>query len=136
MRQKVGVTLMKLQESGENYLETILILEKRNGIARSVDVATELGFSKPSVSRAVSILKEGGYVTIGNIGQLLLTDKGRQVAQNIYDRHCFIKECLMFLGVSPETAEADACRLEHVLSEETLTCMKAHYEKHMPKSES
>lgn len=66
---------MKLQESGENYLETILILEKRNGIARSVDVATELGFSKPSVSRAVSILKEGGYVTIGNIGQLLLTDK-------------------------------------------------------------
>lgn len=127
---------MKLQESGENYLETILILEKRNGIARSVDVATELGFSKPSVSRAVSILKEGGYVTIGNIGQLLLTDKGRQVAQNIYDHHCFIKECLMFLGVSPETAEADACRLEHVLSEETLTCMKAHYEKHMPKSES
>lgn len=136
MRKKVGVTLMKLQESGENYLETILILEKRNGIARSVDVATELGFSKPSVSRAVSILKEGGYVTIGNIGQLLLTDKGRQVAPNIYDRHCFIKECLMFLGVSPETAEADACRLEHVLSEETLTCMKAHYEKHMPKSES
>lgn len=111
MRKKVGVTHMKLQESGENYLETILILEKRNGIARSVDVATELGFSKPSVSRAVSILKEGGYVTIGNIGQLLLTDKGRQVAQNIYDRHCFIKECLMFLGVSPETAEADACRL-------------------------
>lgn len=91
---------MKLQESGENYLETILILEKRNGIARSVDVATELGFSKPSVSRAVSILKEGGYVTIGNIGQLLLTDKGRQVAQNIYDRHCFIKECLMF-GCQP-----------------------------------
>ena len=77
MRKKVGVTLMKLQESGENYLETILILEKRNGIARSVDVATELGFSKPSVSRAVSILKEGGYVTIGNIGQLLLTDKGK-----------------------------------------------------------
>lgn len=113
-----------------------MILEKRNGIARSVDVATELGFSKPSVSRAVSILKEGGYVTIGNIGQLLLTDKGRQVAQNIYDRHCFIKEYLMFLGVSPETAEADACRLEHVLSEETLTCMKAHYEKHIPKSES
>ena len=135
MRKKVGVTHMKLQESGENYLETILILEKRNGIARSVDVAAELGFSKPSVSRAVHILKEGGYVTIGNIGQLLLTEKGRQVAQNIYDRHCFIKECLMFLGVSPETAEADACRLEHVLSEESLACMKAHYESHMPKSE-
>ena len=126
----------KIQESAENYLETILILQKRTGAVRSIDIAAELNFSKPSVSRAVSILKEGGYVTIGNIGQLLLTDKGRQVAQNIYDRHCFIKECLMFLGVSPETAEADACRLEHVLSEETLTCMKAHYEKHMPKSES
>lgn len=104
---------MKLQESGENYLETILILEKRNGIARSVDVATELGFSKPSVSRAVSILKEGGYVTIGNIGQLLLTDKGRQVAQNIYDRHCFIKECLRFLGVSPKQRKPTPGRLEH-----------------------
>lgn len=122
---------MKLQESGENYLETILILEKRNGIARAVDVAAELGFSKPSVSRAVGILKEGGYLTIGNIGQLVLTDKGRQVAQNIYDRHCFIKECLLFLGVSHETAEADACRLEHILSEETLACMKAHYQKHL-----
>ena len=127
---------MKIQESAENYLETIVILLRRKGAVRSIDIVNELQFSKPSVSRAVSILKEGGYVTIGNIGQLLLTDKGRQVAQNIYDRHCFIKECLMFLGVSPETAEADACRLEHVLSEETLTCMKAHYEKHMPKSES
>ena len=81
---------MKLQESGENYLETILILEKRNGIARSVDVATELGFSKPSVSRAVGILKEAGYVTIGSIGQLVLTESGRAIAQNIYDRHCYI----------------------------------------------
>lgn len=121
---------MKLQESGENYLEAILVLQKRNGIARAVDVATELGVSKPSVSRAVGILKEAGYVTIGNIGQLLLTESGLQIAQNIYDRHCFIKECLIFLGVRVEVAEQDACRLEHVLSEETLQCMKQHYLQH------
>lgn len=127
---------MRSFESREDYLETILVLKREKGAVRSIDVATRMGFSKPSVSRAVSILKEGGYVTIGNIGQLLLTDKGRQVAQNIYDRHCFIKECLMFLGVSPETAEADACRLEHVLSEETLSCMKAHYESHMAEQKS
>ncbi len=118
---------MKLRESGENYLETILVLEKRNGIARAVDVAAELNFSKPSVSRAVSVLKEAGYVTIGAIGQLVLTEEGRRIAENIFDRHCFIKECLIQLGVSPSTAEEDACRLEHVLSEETLRCMKAHY---------
>ena len=118
---------MKLRESGENYLETILVLEKRNGIARAVDVAAELNFSKPSVSRAVSVLKEAGYVTIGAIGQLVLTEEGRRIAENIFGRHCFIKECLIQLGVSPSTAEEDACRLEHVLSEETLRCMKAHY---------
>ncbi len=120
---------MKLQESGENYLETILILAKRNGIARAVDVAAELGFSKPSVSRAVSVLKEAGYVTIGNIGQLLLTEKGQEVAENIYARHCFIKNYLISLGISPQTAEKDACRMEHVLSEETLQCLKKHYMK-------
>lgn len=118
---------MKLQESGENYLETILILAKRNGIARAVDVAAELGFSKPSVSRAVSVLKEAGYVTIGNIGQLLLTESGREIAENIYARHCFIKKYLLSLGISPKTAEEDACRMEHVLSEETLQCLKTHY---------
>ena len=90
---------MKLQESGENYLETILILEKRNGIARSVDVANELGFSKPSVSRAVSVLKEAGFVTIGNINQLLLTDSGREIAERIYNRHCTLKAYLIHLGV-------------------------------------
>ena len=127
---------MSIYESGQMYLETIYILSQKKSHVRAIDVGEQMGYSKPSVSRAVSILKEGGYVTIGNIGQLLLTDKGRQVAQNIYDRHCFIKECLMFLGVSPETAEADACRLEHVLSEETLSCMKAHYESHMAEQKS
>ena len=120
---------MKLQESGENYLETILILEKRNGIARSVDVANELGFSKPSVSRAMSILKEAGYVTVGQINQLLLTEKGKEVAQNIYHRHCVLKEFLMQIGVEEETAAKDACRMEHVISEQTLECILKHMAK-------
>ena len=78
---------MKLQESGENYLETILILEKRNGIARSVDIANELGFSKPSVSRAMSVLKEAGYVKVGQINQLVLTETGREIAEKVYHKH-------------------------------------------------
>lgn len=116
---------MKLQESGENYLETILILEKRNGIARSVDVANELNFSKPSVSRAVSILKEAGYIEIGNINQLLLTKTGREIAERIYERHCIIKEYLISIGVSEKTAAEDACRMEHVISSESFSCIKA-----------
>ena len=119
----------KLRESGENYLETILILEKRNGIARSVDVANELNFSKPSISRAVAVLKEAGYVTIGNINQLLLTEKGRKIAEDLYERHCLLENCLMFLGVDEKTAEEDACRIEHIISEKTYECIKAFYEK-------
>lgn len=116
---------MKLQESGENYLETILILEKRNGVARSVDVANELNFSKPSVSRAVSILKKAGYVEIGNINQLLLTPSGRKIAETIYERHCILKRYLILLGVNEKTAAEDACRIEHVISDESFACIKA-----------
>ncbi len=118
------VNLLKLQESGENYLETILILEQRNGIARSVDVANELGFSKPSVSRAVSVLKEAGYVEIGSINQLLLTESGREVAEKIYERHCILKDYLMSIGVDETTASDDACRIEHVISDITFDCIK------------
>ena len=121
--------IMKLQESGENYLEAILVLEKRNGIARSVDVANELNFSKPSVSRAVSVLKDAGYVTIGNINQLLLTEKGREIAEKIFERHCLIKEFLIAIGVSEETAAEDACKIEHDLCDETFECIKKHIEK-------
>ena len=121
---------MKLQESGENYLETILVLEKRNGIARSVDVANELGFSKPSVSRAMSVLKEAGYVKVGQINQLLLTEKGKEVAENIYHRHCVLKAFLVQIGVEEETAAKDACRMEHVISEQTLDCIVACYIEH------
>lgn len=115
---------MKLQESGENYLETILILEKRNGIARSVDVANELNFSKPSVSRAVQVLKKAGYVETGNINQLILTSTGRKIAENIYDRHCTLKKYLLSLGVNEKTASEDACRMEHVISDETFAAIK------------
>ena len=124
-RNMIGlVNLLKLQESGENYLETILILEQRNGIARSVDVANELGFSKPSVSRAVSVLKEAGYVEIGSINQLLLTESGREVAEKIYERHCILKDYLMSIGVDETTASDDACRIEHVISDITFDCIK------------
>lgn len=115
---------MTLHESGENYLEAILILEKRNGIARSVDVANELNFSKPSVSRAVSVLKDSGLVTIGNINQLVLTPEGRKVAERIYDRHCTIKSFLMNIGVCEGTASEDACMMEHDISNETFNCIK------------
>jgi len=113
-----------LHESGENYLETILILEKRNGIARSVDVANELNFSKPSVSRAVSVLKDSGLVTIGNISQLVLTPEGRRIAERIYDRHCTIRSFLTKIGVSEKTASEDACMMEHDISNETFDCIK------------
>ena len=117
---------MKLQESGENYLEAILVLEKRNGIARSVDVVNELNFSKPSVSRAVAVLKEAGYVTIGNINQLVLTESGREIAEKIYERHCLIKAFLISIGVSEENAANDACRIEHDICDETFDCIKKH----------
>ena len=128
LNKKSGVMKMKLQESGENYLETILILERRNGIARSIDVANELGFSKPSVSRAVSVLKEAGYVKVGPINQLLLTESGRNIAEKIYHRHCVLKEFLMQIGVKEDIAAKDACRMEHVISEETLQCILNHME--------
>ena len=115
---------MNLRESGENYLETILILEKRNGIARSVEVANELNFSKPSISRAMSVLKEAGYVTIGNINQLVLTEEGRKIAESVYERHCILHDYLVSIGVDDETASKDACRIEHVISEESFQCIK------------
>ena len=115
---------MKIQESGENYLEAILVLERRNGIARSVDVANELNFSKPSVSRAISVLKNAGYVEIGNINQLLLTKTGREIAERVYERHCLLTKYLVSIGVDEITAAEDACRMEHVISEETFRRIK------------
>ncbi len=111
---------MAIYESGEDYLETILVLHKRNDIVRSIDVASELGYSKPSVSRAMSILKKDGYITMDEKGHILLTEKGQEAAENIYERHKNISKFLMeVLGVSEENALKDACRIEHDLSNET-----------------
>lgn len=116
---------MKLQESGENYLETILILSQKNGMVRSIDIANELNFSKPSISRAMGILKNAGLITIEKSGQINLTEVGYGKATAIYERHCLIKEFLMqTLQIDEELADKDACRIEHVISEETFNKMK------------
>ncbi|MBE6035856.1 MAG: metal-dependent transcriptional regulator [Clostridiales bacterium] len=109
-----------MYESGEDYLETILVLHKRNDIVRSIDVASELGFSKPSVSRAMSILKKDGYISMDEKGHISLTEDGQKAAENIYERHNNISKFLIeILGVSEENALKDACRIEHDLSNET-----------------
>lgn len=116
---------MKLQESGENYLETILILSRKNGTVRSIDIANELNFSKPSISRAMGILKNADLITIEKNGQINLTEIGHQKATAIYERHCLIKEFLIqTLQIDEELADKDACRIEHVISEETFNKMK------------
>lgn len=115
---------MKIQESAENYLETILVLQKRNGIARSVDIAKELNFSRASVSRAMSLLKASGHIEIGNINQIMLTPSGLQIAEKIYEKHCIIKEFLVSIGVEQDVATEDACKMEHIISEQTFNCLK------------
>ncbi|MBR0144201.1 MAG: metal-dependent transcriptional regulator [Clostridia bacterium] len=117
---------MPLMESGEMYLETILLLRAKRGQVRSVDVAEHMGFSKPSVSRAVGILKEDGYVLMDRKGLLTLTEKGEEAAGRIYRRHLLLTEVLCGLGVDPAVAEADACRIEHVISEETFEALCRH----------
>jgi Mn-dependent DtxR family transcriptional regulator len=115
---------MSLQESGEMYLETILTLTEKNGHVRSIDVSEYMGYSKPSVSRAVGILKANGYITVEQDGSLILTESGRAVAMKIYERHKVISSFLTKLGVSAETASADACKIEHVISDETFNIIK------------
>ena len=121
---------MVLHESGEDYLEAILVLRQQKGHVRSIDVAQHLGFSKPSVSRAVSILKTNGYLTMEKDGRLELTPEGEANAQRVYERHRFLSEWLMKLGVTPEVAAADACRIEHDISAGTFECLKEHVRKY------
>ena len=116
---------MKLHASGEDYLEAILVLQKQNGIVRSVDVARHMDVSKPSVCHAVATLKNGGFLTMDDGFFLHLTNIGREVAEQIYEKHRFFTERLIAAGVDPETAEADACRIEHVISEESFQRLKA-----------
>ena len=121
---------MALQESGEMYLESILALTKKNGYVRSVDVSEYMGYSKPSVSRAVGLLKNGGYITIEDDGHILLTETGREVAEKITERHHLLTRMLTALGVDEATAAADACKMEHVLSDASFEAMKAYTLKH------
>ena len=121
---------MSIHESGENYLETILILQNKLGFVRSIDIANELDFTKPSISRAVSILKRADYITMQENGQILLTEKGLQKANEIYDRHKIITRYLILsLGVTKETADHDACRIEHIISQETFEKIKNFVQK-------
>ena len=115
---------MKLRASGEDYLEAILVLQRQKGMVRSVDVARHLEVSKPSVSHAVTTLKEGGFLTMDDDFFLHLTDLGREVAEQTYEKHRFFTERLIAAGVDPETAERDACRIEHVISDESFQCLK------------
>ena len=115
---------MKIYASGEDYLETILVLQKKLGIVRSVDVARHMGVSKPSVCVAVNTLKDGGFLTMDENHFLHLTNEGRKVAEEIYERHCFFTERLIAAGVDPKTAEVDACRIEHAISDESFSKLK------------
>ncbi len=117
---------MHLQESGEMYLETIYILLRKNGLVRSLDVAEYMGFSKPSVSRAVGLLKNGNYILVDREGYITLTDSGREVAEKIYERHTLLSAFLMRLGVDEKTAVADACKIEHDISDESFEAIKNH----------
>jgi len=117
---------MTLHESGEDYLEAILILEQEKGSVRAIDIARHLDYSKPSISRAVGLLRENGYITVDDAGQIRLTEGGRQVAETIYERHRLLTAWLIRLGVNEKTAAEDACKLEHDLSVETFTKLKEH----------
>ena len=124
---------MSLNESAEMYLETIYTLSQAQPSVRSIDVAEALGYSRPSVSRAVGLLKNDGYLTMDSDGFLVLTDKGAETAGRIYERHTILTAALMALGVDPETAAVDACKLEHDISDKSLDAIKAHMKAYMPR---
>ena len=115
---------MFLHESGEMYLETIYVLSKSNGFVRSIDISAHMGFSKPSVSRAVGLLRKSGYINVDKDGGITLTDSGREIAEKIFERHTVITNMLIQFGVEPEVAAADACKMEHAISDTSLEAIK------------
>ena len=119
---------MSIHESGEMYLETIHVLLQKNGSVRSIDVSEHMGYSKPSVSRAVGLLKKGGYIVVDEDGYITLTEDGEKVAMKIYERHTVLSGMLIALGVDPETAAEDACRLEHAISDKSFEAIKKYYQ--------
>lgn len=122
---------MKIQESAENYLETILMLQQRKGAVRSIDIANELDFSKPSVSVAMKNLRINGYIEMDPSGEIRLLEPGLEIARRILEKHNLITKFLMALGVSAETAAEDACRMEHVISNESFEAIRRHAEKYI-----
>ena len=126
---------MKIHESAENYLETILVLRKRNGNVRSIDIANELEFSKPSVSVAMKNLRANGYIQVDESGNITLLPAGQEIAQRVYEKHTVLTRYLMALGVPEEIAAEDACRIEHVLSQESFEAIKNHASKYSEKME-
>ena len=120
---------MKIQQSAENYLETIYMLIKKQGSVRSIDIANELGFSKPSVSIAMKNLRENGFIDVSGDGRIALLPPGEEIAKTLYRRHTVLTDALVILGVSKETAAEDACKIEHILSEESFNAIKMHLEK-------
>ena len=121
---------MQKRESAENYLETILVLQRRQGQVRSIDIVNELSFSKPSVSIAMKNLRTNGYIEMDGDGLIHLLPPGQEIAERIYERHTLLTQWLERMGVSPETAAEDACRIEHVISAETFDVLKAHATMH------
>ena len=120
----------RILESKENYLETILILQNRSGEVRSIDIAAEMDFSKPSVSVAMKNLRAEGCINVDENGKITLTDEGREIAERVYERHLLFTEWLMSMGISEKTAAEDACRMEHCLSEESFAAIKNYIKKH------
>ena len=117
---------MRLQESGEMYLETIYVLSRERSIVRAIDVVEHMGYSKPSVSRAVGLLKQGGYLVVEDTGNLLLTESGREIGEKIYARHQLLTKLLIALGVDEKTAAEDACKMEHAISDATFEALSKH----------
>ncbi len=126
---------MKLYKSGEDYLKAILVLTNRNGYTRSLDIANYLNVTKPSVSRAVRLLKEGQFISMDGSKRICLTELGREIAEKVYERHCILTYELIALGVDSETAEQDACKIEHDISAVTFEKLKAHWKNLCPESE-
>ena len=121
---------MKIQQSAENYLETIYMLQKNKGSCRSIDIANELGFSKPSVSVAMKNLRENGYIDVMGDGNIVLLEPGKKIAEELFERHTMLTKCLVAIGIPEEIAAEDACRIEHVISKESFEAIKNSFNRH------
>ena len=129
LEKKQGGLIMPIQESGEMYIETIYVLQNKNGRVRSIDICEEMGYSKPSVSRAIGILKKNEYIEVDKKGYITLTDSGNALAQKIYERHTLITRLLETIGVDEQTAAEDACKIEHVISDSSFEAIKRFFDK-------